>query len=202
MRLGPNSETLRVTCSYLTHTLMPQDLRQPLYVPGRRVGRERRTSPRYPFTATCDATEPKSGAKIIGRTSDLGIGGCYIDSIGPFPMGTNLVVRINRDQQTLKIQAKVVFAQPGMGMGLAFTHAEPDQQAILDQWISELRGEPLTKPEGATAKLEAPATERGDAAKSGDTQMFYIMNELILLLLQKGTLTEAEGKSLLQKLLK
>ena len=94
---------------------MPQDL-QTRYVPGRRLGKERRTSPRYPFTATCDATEPKSGAKIIGRTSDLGRGGCYIDTIGPFPKGTSLVVRINRESQTLKMSAKVAFAQPGMGM--------------------------------------------------------------------------------------
>src|SRR5271163_2448706 len=118
---------------------MPTHL-QPQYGIGRRIGKERRTSPRYPFTATCDATEPKSGAKIIGRTSDLGRGGCYIDTIGPFPPGTSLVVRINRDNQTLKVAGKVVFAQPGMGMGVAFADAEPDQRAILDHWIAELSG--------------------------------------------------------------
>ncbi len=177
---------------------MPQDLQQ-RFIPTRRLGKERRTSPRYPFTATCDATEPKSGAKIIGRTSDLGRGGCYIDTIGPFPPGTNLVVRINRENQTLKIAAKVVFAQPGMGMGLAFGDAEPDQRAILDQWIAEQSGEPVERP-NLSALDSGSSSPAG--ARIGEIHPLYVLNELILLLLQKGVLTETEGKSLLQKLLK
>jgi len=177
---------------------MLQNLQQ-RYAPSRRLGKERRTSPRYPFTATCDATEPKSGAKIIGRTSDLGRGGCYIDTIGPFPPGTNLVVRINRENQTLKISGKVIFAQPGMGMGLAFADAEPDQQAILDHWIAELSGEPVAKPEPSSTNSEVSPSA---GSKVSENQSLYVVNELILLLLQKGVLTEAEGKSLLQKLLK
>jgi hypothetical protein len=177
---------------------MSQDLQQRV-APSRRLGKERRTSPRYPFTATCDATEPKSGAKIIGRTSDLGRGGCYIDTIGPFPPGTSLVVRINRDNQTLKVAGKVVFAQPGMGMGVAFADAEPDQQAVLDHWIAELSGEPLAKP--APSSPDSGAMQSG-MSKPSENQSLYVVNELILLLLQKGVLTELEGKSLLKKLLK
>jgi hypothetical protein len=179
---------------------MPSELKYP-YVLGRRVGKERRTSPRYPFTATCEATEPKSHAKIIGRTSDLGRGGCYIDTIGPFPSGTSLVVRINRENHSLTIEGKVVFAQPGMGMGLSFTKAEPDQQALLDRWISELSGEPAAAtPAGSPA---GSAVEQRDSAKRNvEGQPMYVINELILLLLQKGVLSESEGKSLLQKLLK
>ena len=173
-----------------------QELQQ-RYVVGRRSGKERRTSTRYPFTATCDATEPKSHAKIIGRTSDLGRGGCYIDTIGPFPVGTVLVVRINREHQTLTFEGKVAFAQPGMGMGLAFTKVTPDQQAILDEWIAELSGEPVEKQESAPAPA-ASETRSG----SSDNQAFFVMNELIMLLLQKGVLSDSEGKSLLQKLLK
>ena len=183
---------------FLADTLMPPEL-QRQYVFGRRAGKERRTSPRYPFTATCEATEPKSHAKIIGRTSDLGRGGCYIDTIGPFPPGTTLVVRINRERQSLTIEGKVVFAQPGMGMGLSFTKVEPDQQPILDKWIGELSGEPVAAPAGSAAASEA---EQRDSARSYDAQPIYVVNELILLLLQKGVLSEAEGKSLLQKLLK
>ncbi len=177
---------------------MPQELQQ-RYFPTRRVGRERRTSPRYAFTATCDATEPKSGAKIVGRTSDLGRGGCYIDTIGPFPPGTNLVVRINRDNQTLRMAGKVIFAQPGMGMGLAFSENPADQKAILDQWIAELSGEPVAQP---VTDSGASAGSRPATAPGAENSSFYVVNELILLLLQKGVLTEQEGKALLQKLLK
>lgn len=179
---------------------MAQDL-QLRYTPSRRIGKERRTTTRYPFTATCDATEPKSHAKIVGRTSDLGRGGCFIDTIGPFPVGTVLVVRINRDQQTLTMEGKVAFAQPGMGMGMAFTKAAPDQQALLDEWIAELSGEPIVKAEPATEAVPAPASS-GNGTSSGENQALFALNELVLVLLQKGVLTPAEGKSLLQKLLK
>jgi hypothetical protein len=175
---------------------MPPEL-QRQYVLGRRAGKERRNNPRYPFTATCDATEPKSHAKIIGRTSDLGHGGCYIDTIGPFPPGTTLVVRINRENETLTMEGKVAFAQPGMGMGLSFTKVEPDQQLVLDRWIGELSGEPIAPPAPNPA-----AAQQDNGAKIPEVPPLYVMNELILLLLQKGVLSEAEGKSLLQKLLK
>jgi hypothetical protein len=179
---------------------MTQGLQQ-RYVPSRRIGKERRTTARYPFTATCDATEPKSHAKIIGRTSDLGRGGCFIDTIGPFPVGTVLVVRINREQQTLTVEGKVAFAQPGMGMGIAFTKAAPDQQALLDEWIAELSGEPIVKAEPAPEAVPAPVPS-GNGASGGENQALFALNELVLLLLQKGVLTPTEGKSLLQKLLK
>lgn len=180
---------------------MTQKLQQ-CHIPGQPLRKEDRTTPRYPFTATCDATEPKSGGKIIGRTSDLGPGGCYIDTIRPFPNGANLVVRISWKHQTLKIMAKVIFAQPGLGMGLAFGAAESDQQTILDQWIAELSGEPIAKLGPVTMNSGTSPSENREDAKISETQPLYVVNELILLLLQKGVLTEGEGKSLLQKLFK
>jgi hypothetical protein len=99
------------------------------------------------------------------------------------------------------MSAKVAFAQPGMGMGLAFTESESDQQSILDHWIAELSGEPIAKP-GVPTSTSAAASENRESAKVGESQPLYVVNELILLLLQKGVLTESEGKSLLQKLLK
>jgi hypothetical protein len=111
-------------------------------------------------------------------------------------------VRINRENQTLKIAGKVIFAQPGMGMGLAFADAEPDQQIILDNWIAELSGEPIAKPGLSSADAGASPSGNRESARVSENQPLYVVNELILLLLQKGVLTETEGKSLLQKLLK
>src|SRR5580658_1083960 len=91
------------------------------------VTTERRTAPRYPFTASTEAIETRSGARILGRTADLGRGGCYVDTISPFPVGTIVTIRINRLNQSFQAEGKVVFSQTGMGMGVAFTTSEPDQ---------------------------------------------------------------------------
>lgn len=181
---------------------MLSELQQQGYTVERRSGKERRTSARYPFTATFEGTEPRSGARVMGRASDLGRGGCYVDTIGPFPEGSVLMIRIIRDDEALTIEAKVVFSQRGMGMGLAFLKAMPDQQALLDRWIAELSGETVSKPAVAPKPDRRATPAAGVAAKGGATSSFFVMNELIVLLLQKGVLSESEGKSLLQKLLK
>ena len=60
------------------------------------TARERRRSLRFPFTASVEATESTSGTRVMGRTSDLSLGGCYIDSISPFAVGTIATIRITR----------------------------------------------------------------------------------------------------------
>src|ERR1700680_682681 len=54
---------------------------------------ERRREPRFPFVASVEAVEPKSSAKILGRTSDISAGGCYVDTISPFSAGTTVRIR-------------------------------------------------------------------------------------------------------------
>jgi len=88
---------------------------------------ERRRNLRFAFTATVEAIETKTGTKVIGRTSDLSLGGCYVDTLSPFPVGTEAKIRIMRDTETFEAQVKVVYSSIGMGMGLAFVSAQPKQ---------------------------------------------------------------------------
>jgi hypothetical protein len=56
---------------------------------------ERRRNLRFPVVAMVEVIDIKSQAKVVGRTNDLGLGGCYVDSLSPFPAGTSvkLVIR-------------------------------------------------------------------------------------------------------------
>jgi c-di-GMP-binding flagellar brake protein YcgR len=103
-------------------------------------GRERRRNPRYPLVAESRITEIGSGTEIKLRTSDLSISGCYLDTISPLPNGTDIVVKISRDDGLFESSAKVVYVHPGMGMGVHFTDTKPAQQAILVRWIAEIAG--------------------------------------------------------------
>ena len=53
---------------------------------------ERRSHTRFPVSISAEVTELESRAVIIGRATDLGIGGCYVDSMNPFPRGTRVGV--------------------------------------------------------------------------------------------------------------
>ena len=79
-----------------------------------------------------------SGAQLSARTSELGLGGCYIDALNPFPKGTLVQLRVLRDQGVFETTAKVVYCDPRFGMGLAFTAITPEQQSLLEAWLAEL----------------------------------------------------------------
>ena len=103
---------------------------------------ERRRSPRYPFIADAEVTEIASDTKLNAKTSDLSIGGCFLDMLNPSPEGTEIQVRISHASATFTARGRVVFIFPNMGMGVVFTRVEDDQLAALQKWLSELsRGE-------------------------------------------------------------
>jgi PilZ domain len=99
---------------------------------------ERRRAPRYPFIADAVVIEISSDTKLVAKTSDLSIGGCFLDMLNPTPQGTQVRVRISHEGATFTALGKVVFILPNMGMGVTFTKIEQDQQAILQKWIANL----------------------------------------------------------------
>jgi hypothetical protein len=67
----------------------------------------------------------------------MGLGGCYVDTLNPFPEGTLVGLRILRDKGVFETKAKVVYCHPRFGMGLAFTEMMPDQRSLLEAWLAE-----------------------------------------------------------------
>jgi hypothetical protein len=90
------------------------------------------------FVASAEVTDLHSGARLSARTSELGLGGCYVDALNPFPEGTLVGLRILRDQGVFETHAKVVYCHSGFGMGLAFTELKPDQRSLLETWLAEI----------------------------------------------------------------
>jgi hypothetical protein len=99
---------------------------------------ERRHAPRYPFIAEAEVTEIASDTKLIAKTSDLSLGGCFLDMLNPTPQGTEVRVKISHESTIFTALGKVIFILPNMGMGVVFANIELDQQAILQKWISNL----------------------------------------------------------------
>jgi PilZ domain-containing protein len=161
------------------------------------VPEERRRNLRFPFSATAEAIENQSGTKIVGRTSDLGLGGCYVDTISPFPVGTEAKIRITRDNESFDAQAKVVYSMVGMGMGLAFVSAQPKQVRLFQKWVQEISGQPVSV-------QDAPVQSPQESAPAEETQTLknVVLSDLIMTLMQKKVLTDLEGKDLLRKLFK
>ena len=93
---------------------------------------------RCPLVASAEVTELGSGTVLSARTSEIGLGGCYVDALNPFPEATKVELRILRDRGVFETTAKVVYCDPAFGMGLAFTDMRPDQRSILEAWLAEI----------------------------------------------------------------
>jgi hypothetical protein len=157
---------------------------------------ERRSSIRYPFTATAYVTDIESGAQTTSRSTDLGRGGCFVDTISPFPIGTSVGLRLTMEQKSFEAPAKVVYSMIGMGMGLAFTSIEPEQLWVLESWLGKLSGEIIPERKSTAAPPDVPPPSQNANPEHG-----YVLNELIITLMRKRMLTEEEGKALLKKLM-
>jgi hypothetical protein len=119
--------------------VMSADTEQPAAASPAPAGADRRTHPRYAFTASIEVVAAESGARIKTRVRDLSQQGCYVDTDGPLPLGTTADVRITKGVASFAARARVVSNQPGKGMGLMFTAVEPEQHETLDSWIAESR---------------------------------------------------------------
>jgi hypothetical protein len=150
---------------------------------------ERRISDRHPFTATADVVELASGARFSTRTTDLGPGGCFVDTIVPFPIGAEVRITIRKAKTKVEAAGVVVYSQTGLGMGIEFVTLKPDQRQALDLWLAELGGERQGHVHEFARKAEMPASARGS---DHDTLV-----RLVHLMIGKGILTEAEGASIL-----
>jgi hypothetical protein len=99
---------------------------------------KQRSVRRCSLVASAEVIDLHSGARLSARIAELGLGGCYVDSLNPFPEGTLVGLRIFRDQGVFETQAKVVYCDPGFGMGLAFTEMKHDQRSLLETWLVEI----------------------------------------------------------------
>jgi len=100
---------------------------------------DRRANPRYAFQATAEVAASNSSAKTKTRVRDLSQQGCYLDTETPLPLGTAANVRMTKGAKSLEVQGRVVYVQPGRGMGLMFTAVRPEHGGTLDVWINESR---------------------------------------------------------------
>ena len=103
------------------------------------TGADRRTHPRYAFTASVEVIAEYPGAVLKTRVRDLSQQGCFVDTDSPLALGTATDVHITKGAGSFEARARVVYNQPGKGMGLMFTTVERGQLETLNRWIAESR---------------------------------------------------------------
>ena len=99
---------------------------------------DRRIATRYPLILIAEITEIVSGTKSMARTADVSRTGCYLDTLKPAPKGAQIQLRLMRGEEVFQAQALVMYASPGLGMGVRFNEPLMEIQLnILDRWLME-----------------------------------------------------------------
>lgn len=152
---------------------------------------ERRSTDRHAITAVAEVTDVSSGTRFSTRTSDLGPGGCFVDSLNPFPIGSKVRTTVRKGDTEFEVGGTVVYSQVGLGMGIAFDELGFEQRLELEGWLAEVTGakQPSAiekQPMAKSAQAQAPA----DANRA-------TLNRLVQLLVNKRLITATEADSLL-----
>jgi PilZ domain len=99
------------------------------------MNRKTRRGPRYPFIAVAEIAHTESGGNFSCRVSELSLHGCYVDMLHTLPIGSELAIRIFAESECFEAHAKVIYAHPNLGMGLAFEKVSLKSQTLLRQWL-------------------------------------------------------------------
>ena len=122
--------------------LMVDKTKEPVTAQPPRRAAERRTEPRYRFTAAAELFEEKSGTKTEARVADISQRGCYVETDSAFALGTAIRVSISKGPDRFETQARVVYSSV-KGMGLLFSKITLGQVQILETWLGPLREKDL-----------------------------------------------------------
>lgn len=100
---------------------------------------ERRAFPRYPLILAAEVVESATGVRLKSRTSDVSRSGCYVDTLNPMPAGTLVRVILTHNGESIEMPARIVYASPGLGMGVCFENPiPPGHVAILGGWLAAI----------------------------------------------------------------
>jgi hypothetical protein len=114
---------------------------------------ERRRVPRIAFKAISVVTETDSSQMVVAQTTELSRLGCFVQTIKPYPKGTSVHIEVAETGTTFVASGTVAYVT-NEGMGVVFSVVEPDNQAILEKWISRTPRRSTRYTIGATAEVK------------------------------------------------
>ena len=99
---------------------------------------ERRGHPRYGCSGVVHMNRRGEPFKSTGKLTDLSLGGCYAESMSPFPVGTELEMILRVGQIEVRTLGAVRTAHPLIGNGIEFMDIGDEDRSRLETIIQQL----------------------------------------------------------------
>jgi hypothetical protein len=108
---------------------------------------ERRDQPRIKVKAPVELRFEDNDIPYRCATADMSLFGCYIETMFPFPVDTEVELKLEADA-TLLILGKIVTKDPQVGNGIQFVKMLPEDIEELRTFLDRVQKEAAEKSAG------------------------------------------------------
>ena len=99
---------------------------------------DRRLHPRYTVQIQIELREEGNDVPMRLVTTDLSRGGCYVQMMIQFPLGTRLQATLWLDGYPIVIRGLVVTRHPQFGNGIMFMEFEGQAEQLLSRYLDAI----------------------------------------------------------------
>lgn len=99
---------------------------------------DRRLYPRHTVQVQIEIRQEGSDVPVRFVTTDLSRGGCYVELLLQFPVGTRIRATLWLDQQPIVVRGLVVTCHPQFGNGIKFVEFEGQAEQLLGRYLDAI----------------------------------------------------------------
>ncbi len=96
----------------------------------------RRKSSRHRLNCPVRIRERGVEAALTATVSDISLDGCYVETLQPFPMGTQLELTLNPPQGEIEASGSVCSVHLRTGMGVSFSAVDEESRQRLARLVA------------------------------------------------------------------
>jgi hypothetical protein len=111
----------------------------------KKSAQDTRSDRRHNLVASVKVVDAKSGKQVVSTTSNVSRSGCHVRTSTPFQPRTRVKVTINHQGTTFKSDGEVVYAIPGVGMGLHFENSQTAEEDAIKERLVQLGDEVIER---------------------------------------------------------
>ena len=97
---------------------------------------ERRRNPRTKVMVEVELHSAGTAAPLRARTTDLSLGGCYVEMMFTLEVGTTLKIVLWINDVKMSVRGIVVTRHPQVGNGIQFTDMAAEDRVRLERFLA------------------------------------------------------------------
>jgi hypothetical protein len=103
---------------------------------------KKRANRRIPFFAAAEITL-LDGTSVRAQLAELSVNGCYLGSLIPVPVKTELLLRISDGMRSCELNGKVIYVHSSdglgiFGVGILFVDVAAEQRSVIEAWLHRI----------------------------------------------------------------